>query len=175
MLETGVRLNEGGLTLIESRSHFNAWAIVSSPLILSHDTTDDNVTDAIWPIITNTEAIAVNQAWAGFSGSVFKQDNVTMIPLYDGGELDFSEVPAWQMFYKPTAANGAATAVLAMNHGNATVTLSFGFGEVPGLSASSNYKVRDINARADIGTFDGTYTISNLASHDAAFLMITPA
>lgn len=30
--------------------------------------TNDTVTDGIWEIISNTEAIAVNQAWFGDSG-----------------------------------------------------------------------------------------------------------
>lgn len=52
-------------TLIESRSHFGAWCIVSSPLILGYDVTNDSVTKAVWPIISNREAIAVNQQWEG--------------------------------------------------------------------------------------------------------------
>lgn len=73
MLEVGCEHGPGGeddpgLSYVEARTHFGAWAIVSSPLILSHDTTDDEVTDQIWSIIANTEVIAVNQAWAGDSG-----------------------------------------------------------------------------------------------------------
>ncbi len=51
MLEVGVRLGSGGMSLIESRSHFGAWCIVSSPLILSHDLNDDNINNQIWPIM----------------------------------------------------------------------------------------------------------------------------
>ncbi len=61
--------NDPGLSYVEARTHFGAWCIVSSPLILSHDTMNDTITDEIWPIISNTEAIAVNQAWAGDSGT----------------------------------------------------------------------------------------------------------
>jgi alpha-galactosidase len=43
------------------RSNFGAWCVVSSPLILGHDLTDDAVMDTIWPIITNTHAINVSQ------------------------------------------------------------------------------------------------------------------
>ena len=66
MLEVGCADGPGGsidtgLTYLEARTHFGAWAIVSSPLILSHDMTNDTVTDTIWPIISNKEVIAVNQ------------------------------------------------------------------------------------------------------------------
>lgn len=37
MLEAGVENGQQSLTLDETRSHFGAWAIVSSPLVLSHD------------------------------------------------------------------------------------------------------------------------------------------
>jgi len=36
-----------------SRSNFGAWVIVSSPLILGHDLTDDEAVDKIWPIIAH--------------------------------------------------------------------------------------------------------------------------
>ena len=51
---------------------------MSSPLTLSHDLNNDTLTDLIWPIIANKEAIAVNQAWAGNSGAVFVDANTTV-------------------------------------------------------------------------------------------------
>lgn len=45
----------------ESRTHFGAWCISSSPLILSHDLRNKAIADALWPIISNKEAIAINQ------------------------------------------------------------------------------------------------------------------
>jgi len=76
MLEVGCAAGPGGrsdsgLTLEETRSHFGGWAIVSSPLTLSHDVNNNTITDFIWPVIANPEAIAVNQAYFGFSGSAF--------------------------------------------------------------------------------------------------------
>jgi len=41
------------LTFFEARSHFSAWAIVSSPLTLSLDVNNDTVMDAVWEIISN--------------------------------------------------------------------------------------------------------------------------
>ena len=57
MLEVG-RLK----SMEEDRTHFGLWRIVSSPLILGYDMTDNATIDRVWPIITNTEAISVNQA-----------------------------------------------------------------------------------------------------------------
>ena len=55
-------------TLEEWRSHYAAWAINSSPLILSFDLTNASVLDRVWEIVANPEVIAVNQAWQGHPG-----------------------------------------------------------------------------------------------------------
>ena len=46
------------LTVAETRTHFAAWYIVSSPLTLSHDLA---VMDAVWPAVPNREALAVTR------------------------------------------------------------------------------------------------------------------
>ena len=66
MLEVGVsKMPDRGslnfLTPAETRTRFAAWCIVSSPLTLSHDLTNDTTMDAVWPIIANREALAVRQ------------------------------------------------------------------------------------------------------------------
>ena len=45
----------------ESKAHFGAWAVVSSPLTLGHDLSNDAQYDAAWPVISNRDAIRVNQ------------------------------------------------------------------------------------------------------------------
>lgn len=57
----------------EDRSHFGAWCITSSPLVLGYDMADESMSDRVWPIVSNQEAIAVNQAWAGHPGRMVKQ------------------------------------------------------------------------------------------------------
>jgi len=63
MLEVGNLANA-----TEDRSHFGAWAIISSPLILSFNMNDTARLDRVWPIITNKAVIAVNQRWVGDPG-----------------------------------------------------------------------------------------------------------
>lgn len=171
----GVHPGEPGLTDIESRSHFGAWCIVSSPLTLSHDMNNDTVTDSIWDIITNTEAIAVNQAWDGFSGSVFAQSSVTTPLLRECTKNTVGEclraAPTWQFWNKPVG--GGKVAVLLMNHATTTQTLSLDLTTVPGLNSQSATG-RDIWARADIPTITNYYNVT-LASHDSAFVVLTPA
>jgi hypothetical protein len=44
-------------TLEEDRSHFGAWVIVSSPLILGYDINNRSLTQKIWPIISNVPSL----------------------------------------------------------------------------------------------------------------------
>jgi len=164
MLEVGV---PSMMTFAEMRTHFGAWAIVSSPLTLSHDPNDDKVMDRIWPIIANKEAIAVNQAWAGHSGSPFKEANET-VPLADETD-DVVTVPSWQFWLKPLGSGRVA--VLLMNHAPAAQTLTLNFTDVPGLGCK-RCKVRDIWERKDLGMFDMAFTSKDVASHDSLFLAL---
>ena len=40
-----------------------------------HDLTNDTVMDAVWPIITNREALAINDAWVGDAGTLVKKSD----------------------------------------------------------------------------------------------------
>jgi len=57
----------------EDRTHFAAWAITSSPLILGYDLNDDNITSRVWDIIANVETLQISQTWAGHPGRLAKQ------------------------------------------------------------------------------------------------------
>jgi alpha-galactosidase len=99
MLECGNLANA-----TEDRSHFGAWAIMSSPLILSFNLSDATRADRVWPIISNRAVLAVNQRWAGSPGH--------RLTLSDAG---------WQAWAKPMG--GQSYAVFLMNGvGDATRT-----------------------------------------------------
>jgi hypothetical protein len=66
-------------TITEQRTHFGLWCVLSSPLTLSLDFTNTSAVDSIWHVITNTDAIAVNQEWAGEHGKVFAQSTAKVI------------------------------------------------------------------------------------------------
>ena len=83
MLEVG-NMNGG---FYESRAHFGAWCITSSPLILSFDLTKTDLLEKVWSIISNKKAIEVNQAWDGDAGRLLYSwdpvDEVTKdLPYY---------------------------------------------------------------------------------------------
>lgn len=166
--------NDPGLSYVEARTHFGAWCIVSSPLILSHDMTDDAVTDSIWDIITNTEAIAVNQAWAGDSGGLYlSARNTFTITAKEHNDRSY-EVGAWQQWSKKLSETSAA--VLVMNNSPTTQTISIPFSSIPTFAekdiSESNYVLRDIWSHQDLGSFTTSYEVT-LESHDSAFLKIS--
>lgn len=166
-------------THTEWRAHFSLWCVVSSPLILSLDLRNAATVDGVWDIISNSEAIAVNQAWGGAPGGVLyesTQDNVTLQHCTWPWAHDINcTLPRIQQWWKPLP--GGAVGVLVMNHGDTTVSSTVSFSALPSVylpcaAAGSSCHVRDINAHADLGTFTGSYTVNNLASHDVAFLLI---
>jgi len=80
MMEVG-RISGG--TVAWSRAHFGAWCVVSAPLILGLNLTDNKTLRTIVPFITNKEAIAVNQNWAGHPGQLVAQlkSNTSGLPI----------------------------------------------------------------------------------------------
>ena len=182
MLQVGCQHGPGGaedkgLTIPETRTHFGAWAIVSSPLTLSHDVNNDTVTDLIWDIISNTEVLAVNQAYAGDSGGVYdtSMDRVELTDAYIEANDDEARVQTPSHQYLAKNIGGGKVAVLLMNSGNGTATLTADFSKVPNspcTDATHFCHVRDIWNHKDLGTFQGTWS-GPVDSHDAAFLVLS--
>ena len=147
---------------------------------------NNTIMDAVWPVISNVEAIAVNQAWAGHSGSPFKtsSDKVHLsstnwaavekdMTLDEVADLGPTVAGSFEDLYKPMLAGGKKTAVLLMNNAAAATDLEVSFADIPGVTCTTCH-VRDVWARKDLGTFTGSYTGKAIGSHDSAFLVITP-
>lgn len=168
MLEVGVP----GLSHAEARSHFGAWCITSSPLTLSHDVNNDAVMDAVWPLIANKDAIAVNQAWAGHSGTPYEEadHNVTLNFMAFGSNTNVT-LPSWTFWHKPLG--DGKVAVLLMNHDTTKQSLTLTFARVPSLECSS-CAIRDVWRRRKMGSFRDSFTII-VESHDSAFLVLSPS
>ena len=174
MLEVGCAHGPGGasdpgLTFHESRTHFGAWCIVSSPLILSHDTTNVSISDFIWPIISNKEAIAVNQAWAGESGTLFLSSSNT-VNISIGG----ISVGSWQQWSKQVG--DTETAVLLINNDVHPQDVILNFADIPSFFnnvANTTYMVYDIWNHDKVGSFFGSFTAIQIASHDSVFLRVS--
>ena len=84
MLEVG-RMPEHNAA--ESRSHLAAWAMVSAPLALGFDLSDETKMAAAWPIISNEEVLAISQTWiAGAkypTGRLLKRWRAPNVPTFE--------------------------------------------------------------------------------------------
>ncbi|KAL9182100.1 hypothetical protein ACHAXT_012443 [Thalassiosira profunda] len=139
-LQVGVRRKDDGeigLSDAEARTHFGAWCIVSSPLILGHDIYDDEVARRVWDILSNRVAIAINQAYYGDSGGVYETSPPTVFlanPLASSNAPNIEgstvEVPSYQYLSKPLSKYKAA--VLLMNSAEEATTLTAVFEDIPG-------------------------------------------
>ena len=145
-------------TLSEDRTHFGAWCIVSSPLILGHDVTDEKLNDKIWDIISNTEAIRVNQAWTGHPGRLISEF---------GGLLG----EAVQIWGKTISVSPLEIAVLVMSNSYEVQSAVVGF-ETVGFPEGAVVSMRDVWTHSDIGNMTGSYPVDGIASHDSRFFTI---
>ena len=100
---------------------------------------DKAITDKIWDVISNLEALEVSKAYVGESGTQFMQSEETVM-LSDAVMPSLGLKPiasaAAQYFYKPMTMGGK-TAVLAMNSAAASATLKIDFSKVPGLKGTN--------------------------------------
>lgn len=164
------------------RSHFGAWAIVSSPLILSHDVNNDTLTAEIWDLIANREVLAVNQAYVGDSGGVFYSARQTAkLPDIEGWQAFPGEpnppksspvkVPSHQFLAKQLEYDSSRVAVLILNSKDRAAQLSLKFKDVPGISCTNGCSVRDIWQHEKVGVFKTKWSVT-VEPHDAAFIIL---
>ena len=163
------------MTLEESAGHFAAWCTVSSPLILSFDLSNLTEYDTYWSIISNQEAIAINQAWAGEPGRLAAMSSDSyVVTVYHGAACEVHsdrKMPYWTVWSKMLPNKCAA--VVALNSGqDAAVDISvpvqnFGFPEGSILNA------HDVWTKAVLPcTVNGVWTVSKLEPHDNRFVVL---
>lgn len=178
MLEVGVTNSQHPglrtLNLTEARTHFGAWCIVSSPLVLGFDLTDNDALTEVWDIIANTEAIAVNQAWASDAGVLIA--NATTTNTFDNchwGQSTACTLPSWQVWRKTLP--GGAVAVLLMNNGRKQRDVSVAVDATGVKCGAGGCAVRDVWAHTAGQPVAAGSTVSRqLGPSDSAFLVLTP-
>lgn len=184
MLEVGNTRPPGGaaqrappLTVNESRAHFGLWAVTSSPLVLGHDVTNASMTAAVWDILSNTEAIRVNQVWAGEAGRLVQSSRDTYSAIvYHGASNDVRagplQLPAWQVWAKRLVADGSEQAVLFVNyHPTDTAEIDLSLEELGFNSSVKAATLRDVwghrTSQAPIQSFH-----ASCSPHDSAFVLL---
>ena len=185
-------------SVAEWRSHFGAWCIASSPLMLSFDMTNATTMDAVWPFVTNVEAIAVNQAWAGHPGLMVNATRCANATASGGGGGGGSGGVDVEIWVKPMLAakkngkkQGKRLALFVVSQErpgpgwrdspSSAVAVDIDVDiDVAALAAALALPVpgatalRDVWAHADVagGVIGGVVKVRNLAPHDSAFYII---
>jgi len=119
---------------------------------------DEEATDKIWDIITNREAIAINQAWAGHPGRLVKTEAAD-----NGGAIT-------QTWAKPIG--GGKTAVFVINNdakNEHAVGISF-----QDLDLNGHAHVRCVWSKKDLGEFLASYQTDSIGPHDSRLYVLSP-
>jgi len=126
MLEVG----NGGMTDTEYTTHFSMWCMFSAPLFAGNDVR--NMTPTIKNILTNKEAIAINQDALGKQAIRF---------------MDYGDYEIWT---KPLA-NGDV-AVCFLNRARTPWDLNYDWKQMNKIDQSKTYNIRDLWQHKNIGT-----------------------
>ncbi|KAH7286821.1 hypothetical protein KP509_32G023700 [Ceratopteris richardii] len=150
MLEVG----NGGMTFNEYRAHFSIWCLMKAPLLIGCDVR--NMTSETFEILSNVEAIAVNQDILGVQGSkVSKQGSGECLEVWAG------------------PLSGSRVAVALWNRCSYGNNITASWGDV-GIVSDSPMIVRDLwEHRFLSGSFIGNLTMY-VESHDCKLLIFIP-
>ncbi len=155
MLEVG-----NGMTINEDRAHFSMWCMLAAPLIAGNDLR--NMTKETIAILTQREAIAINQDTLGIQG------------------LKYSAQDSLEIWFKPLA--GDSWAVCFLNRSSQAKAVEFVWQEhsvVDDLSKrqiefeKTSFNIRDIWANKNIGSTKKPL-VKEIPAHDVSLLKLTP-
>ncbi|MFA9392347.1 MAG: glycoside hydrolase family 27 protein [Prolixibacteraceae bacterium] len=154
MMEVG-----NNLTNSEDRAHFSMWCMIAAPLIAG--TNIQTASDAVIEVLTNNEAIAINQDALGVQG--FKQ----------------SDVDSLEVWYKPMSDGNWAVCFLNRNAMDQEINYNWAKQQIVDDFAKRGthfdaveYALRDVWAHKDLGTTKKPLK-AVVPSHDVLMLQLT--
>ncbi|MDA3816879.1 MAG: glycoside hydrolase family 27 protein [Prolixibacteraceae bacterium] len=154
MMEVG-----NAMSVNEDRAHFSMWCMIAAPLIAGTDI--QNATEEAVEILTNEEAIAVNQDKLGIQG--FKH----------------SAADSLEIWYKPLA--DGDWAVCFLNRDAADKEVNYNWKEIDVVDDFANretkfnkneYEIRDLWKHKNLGTTEKTLN-AVVPSHDVLMLRLS--
>ena len=146
MLEVG----NGGMTTTEYMTHFSLWCLMKAPLLIGCDLL--NIDSEALHILTNQEAIAINQDKLGVQGYKRKSDGTKEVWA---GPLE-----------------GGAYALVLLNRGSSDTNVTAEWTDF-GLDNNHEATVRDLWKMKDLGTMKGSVT-ATVAGHGVVMYKVTP-
>ncbi|KZP33804.1 glycoside hydrolase family 27 protein [Athelia psychrophila] len=158
-----LEVGNGELTYEEAKTHFTAWALMKSPLLVSCKLS--TATKETLSILTNHEIIALNQDPIVGTG---------VTPFRWGVDADWTNDPAHPaVFWSGQSQNG--TVFMLINSFDYPVNLSFNLTESPWIRAGRQYTVRDLWTHTSNGTAVRNFTASAVPAHGVVALLMQDA
>jgi len=158
-----LQLGNGGLTFDEAKSHFTAWALMKSPLLIG--TNLSAITSDILGILKNTEILAINQ------DSVVGQ---SISPFRWGLNPDWTSNDSFPaQYYSGPSQNG--TVFMLLNTLDEPSDMFFNLTESPWIRAGRQYSVRDLWTHTDNGTAVRNFTAHSVPPHGVVALLLKDA
>lgn len=151
-----LQIGNAGLSPVEARSHFWAWCIIASPLLIGTDLAAGIDADSL-AILSAPEVIAVSQD-----------------PLGVQGVRVSAPAPAGAECWARPLADGSVAALL-LNRGLATADVTCTWAELGLQQPAAAATVRDLAARKDLGSFTGAFTAAGLAGHASMIVKVDQA
>jgi alpha-galactosidase len=159
MLEIG----NGGLTFDEAKTHFTAWALMKSPILIG--TNLSALTSDLLGLLTNTEILSIHQdPNVGTSVSPFRWG---LNPDWTSN----SSFPA--QFYSGNSTNG--TVFMLINTLSEPSDMFFNLTESPWIRAGRQYSVRDLWTHTNNGTAVRNFTATSVPAHGVVALLLKDA
>ncbi|KFY31763.1 hypothetical protein V493_00845 [Pseudogymnoascus sp. VKM F-4281 (FW-2241)] len=155
----------GDLTVAEQRTHFTAWALLKSHLLIGTDLR--NATKDAIEILGNKELIAINQD---------PHEGKAIAPFRIGLQPDYSRI-TYNKTSPPGFWAGASSygpVFMIINTLNETQEIFFDLTENWAVRAGRQYKVRDMWLHEDVGVAVRNWTVK-LGAHDVAALLLKDA
>ena len=154
MMEVG-----NGMPVNEGRAHFSLWCMMAAPLIAGNDLR--SMSKATISILTNKEAIAIDQDSLGVQGYVY---------------LEKDSVDTW---IKPLANNELAVCFFNRSQQPVSINYNWKLNAVNDTISktfidfnSSTFTLRNVWTKKDTGTTDNVFT-AVVPSHDVIMLRLT--
>ncbi|KAL0571651.1 hypothetical protein V5O48_010309 [Marasmius crinis-equi] len=158
-----LQIGNGNLTLEETKSHFTAWALMKSPLLIG--TNLSAITPEVLDVLKNPEILAVNQdSVVGESISPFRWG---INPDWTSN----SSFPA--QYWSGRSENG--TVIMLLNTLNEPASMAFNLTESPWIRAGRQYSVRDLWTHTDNGTAVRNFTVEAVPPHGVVALLLKDA
>ena len=153
MMLVGVSSDKGRLVVMteeEQRTNFSMWCMISSPLFIGADLS--TISDPATAILTNREAIVINQDALGIQG-----------------RLTYEQAPGLQVWTKKLkSAKGTSLAVALFNQNETAAPTTLDFSK---LALKGRFRIWDCWAHQDKGEFADRYSVET-PPHGAHLLIL---